>query len=153
MYFCYILLRQLLLLQIFFQLAFLHIICKMHECYFNCKKVTPKFTTNIPDLTAHDTVFIEQMLSDPPPILTSAANAEIARITGAVTPTPARSCFPTPGIYPINILSTKYQFTVIGNIFKCIRHYIRLSVCTCCKIHIPLFNNLITDSFNIEYTS
>ena len=41
-----------------------------------------------------------------PPILTSAAKAEIARITGAVTPTPAKADFPTSGICPINILST-----------------------------------------------
>ena len=49
-----------------------------------------------------------------PPILTSAAKAEIARITGAVTPTPAKACFPTPGICPINILSTRLYKILIS---------------------------------------
>ena len=42
-----------------------------------------------------------------PPILTRAAKAEIASMTGVVTPTPASACFPTSGMCPINILSTR----------------------------------------------
>ena len=49
-----------------------------------------------------------------PPILTRAAKAEMARITGAVTPTPASACFPTPEMRPINILSTKLYNILIS---------------------------------------
>ena len=49
-----------------------------------------------------------------PPMLTSAAKAEMARITGVVTPTPASACLPTAGIWPINILSTKLYRTLIS---------------------------------------
>ena len=42
-----------------------------------------------------------------PPMLTNAAKAEIARMTGVVTPTPASACLPTVGICPMNILSTR----------------------------------------------
>ena len=47
-------------------------------------------------------------------MLTSAAKAEIAKITGAVTPTPANACFPAPGIRPMNILSTKLYKILIN---------------------------------------
>ena len=40
--------------------------------------------------------------------------AEIAKITGAVTPTPAKASFPTSGMCPINILSTKLYKILIS---------------------------------------
>ena len=54
------------------------------------------------------------LLFGAPPILTRAAKAEMARITGAVTPTPASACFPTPEMRPINILSTKLYNILIS---------------------------------------
>jgi len=48
-----------------------------------------------------------------PPILTKAANAEIAIITGIVTPTPVNALGPTLGICPIYMRSTILYNTFI----------------------------------------
>ena len=48
-----------------------------------------------------------------PPMLTSAANAEMAIITGIVTPTPVKALGPTSGMWPIYIRSTMLYMTLM----------------------------------------
>ena len=48
-----------------------------------------------------------------PPMLTRAAKAEMAMMTGKVTPTPVRALAPTPGRWPMYIRSTMLYNTLI----------------------------------------